>query len=84
MTTANAADLPGYLRSAGVRAGQLATWAGLSRAVLSRHLNGVRPMGELAAIKVEQAMRDAFRRGDVAIPPLTREQLCPKLGRRVA
>lgn len=38
-------------------------------------------MGELAAIKVEQAMRDAFMRREVNVRPLTREQLCPKLAR---
>ena len=63
---------------------ELGRRAGLSRAVIWRHRKGIRAMGELAAMKVERAMREAFDAGNVRVKPLTLEQLCPRLSRRVA
>lgn len=73
-----------WCEAAGIPPAELTRLAGLSRAVVWRHRKGIRPMGELAAIKVEQAMRDAYASRRTDVRPLRREDLCPKLARTTA
>jgi len=82
--TLTATTVAEWLALADWWAAKLAQRAGVTRAVVSRHITGVRPMGELTALKVQRAMREAFDAGNVRVKPLTLEQLCPRLSRRVA
>ena len=76
--TLTATTVAEWLALADWWAAKLAQRAGVTRAVVSRHITGVRPMGELAALKVQRAMREAFDAGNVRVKPLTLEQLCPR------
>lgn len=68
-----------YLRQTKWSQRKLALMAGISPAVLSR-LNGKgerTTLGELAALKLERATMEAFRRNETHIPPLRAMDLHP-------
>lgn len=54
--TLTATTVAEWLALADWWAAKLAQRAGVTRAVVSRHITGVRPMGELTALKVQRAM----------------------------